>query len=67
MKILTAIVLALFTVISFAKTKEEKTKEKVDEEYVKDICLMKDKFLRGKKLQECIKDEFEKLQKSKLK
>lgn len=67
MKILIAIVLALFTVTSFAKTKEEKAKAKADEEYAKDICLMKDKLLRGKKLQECIKVEFEKQQQSKTK
>jgi uncharacterized membrane protein len=67
MKFLIAIILALFTMISFAKTKEEKKKEKADEEYAKDICLMKDKLLRGEKLKECIKEEFQKQQQSKTK
>ena len=56
------IVLALFTVVSFAKSKEENAKEKGDEQYAKEVCLMKDKLLRGKKLQDCIKEEFEKQQ-----
>ncbi|MDD4974545.1 MAG: hypothetical protein PHY93_09365 [Bacteriovorax sp.] len=67
MKFLIVITLALFTIISFAKTKEEKIKEKADKEYAKDICLMKDKLLRGEKLKECIKEEVEKQQQSKTK
>jgi hypothetical protein len=62
MRILISIVLALFTVISFAKTKEEKDREKSLEQYGKAICLMKDKLLRGQKLQDCIKEEVQKQQ-----
>ena len=65
MKFLILMALALFMMTSFAKTKEEKEKDHADEEYAKDICLMKDKLLRGQKLQDCIKVEFAKQREAK--
>lgn len=61
MKIIMIVTLAIaLDTAAFAESKASKESKKLAVRNAKSICLMKNTFIRGKKLDECIQAELEK-------